>query len=446
MQIQQHSTEPRAVVERQKYRDEDKHQSTNIMYDKRVVRGNTYAALVVPEDDPRELASQRAAQRRRLKAANRGMQRPGTPEAVPGRHHMDVQTDPYLEELTQRATEFEAETQTDFLLDRPSTPLYVPEKSGQDVSTQIEDGDLFDFDAEVAPVLEVLVGKCLERSMIEVLEEEELAAMRKHQEYFQQLREQELIEVQRMEAVEKRRQEEISRRKEQSSARKQFDEAVLRKILSRNVARSYLSGLQNRCFEELFDAGIFHDSNLIAVEGMFMPWLLDTVKDRVSKLKEHKTAVEAAMADMVEAKHLKHERVLAMCEGRIEELEAAEKRVRAERDEEKKIAKMEEARIAAEEQAFIDAEAEDFIKEFTCVEYNEEEAVLTLDDESTDTAIPAELLEELQARIAGNAEKEEPVPIILKVNKTQKTVLEIIPEPVVEEPPAEEEGEAPAEE
>ena len=32
----------------------------------------------------------------------------------------------YLEELTERVTDFEAETQTDFLLDRPEEPLFMP--------------------------------------------------------------------------------------------------------------------------------------------------------------------------------------------------------------------------------------------------------------------------------------------------------------------------------
>jgi hypothetical protein len=47
-------------------------------------------------------------------------------------------------------------------MDRPPTPLFMPSKSGVDVFTQIEGGDLFDFDAEVEPILEVraVVGVC----------------------------------------------------------------------------------------------------------------------------------------------------------------------------------------------------------------------------------------------------------------------------------------------
>lgn len=49
-------------------------------------------------------------------------------------------------------------------------------------------GELFDFDTEVEPLLEVLVGKVLEQALCEVLEEEELEAMRQHQAHFEAIR------------------------------------------------------------------------------------------------------------------------------------------------------------------------------------------------------------------------------------------------------------------
>lgn len=100
---------------------------------------------------------------------------------------MDIQTDVYLEELTDTVPEVDTTTQTDAFLDRPPTPLFIPQKTGMDATTQIEGGDLFDFDFEVEPILEVLVGKVLEQGLMEVLEEEELAAMRAHQEHFEQV-------------------------------------------------------------------------------------------------------------------------------------------------------------------------------------------------------------------------------------------------------------------
>ena len=60
-----------------------------------------------------------------------------------------MQTETYLEELTDVVPEAEAGTQTDELPARPPSPTFVPAKIGVDTTTQIEEGDLFDFDREV---------------------------------------------------------------------------------------------------------------------------------------------------------------------------------------------------------------------------------------------------------------------------------------------------------
>lgn len=67
---------------------------------------------------------------------------------------------------------------------------------------------LFDFDREVEPLLHVLVGKVMEQSLCEVMEEEELANLKAQQRAFQELRNCELAEVQRLEEQDRRRREE----------------------------------------------------------------------------------------------------------------------------------------------------------------------------------------------------------------------------------------------
>ncbi len=44
--------------------------------------------------------------------------------------------------LSCRVEETDMETQTDAFLDRPPSPLFVPVKSGVDVWTQIENGEV----------------------------------------------------------------------------------------------------------------------------------------------------------------------------------------------------------------------------------------------------------------------------------------------------------------
>lgn len=74
-------------------------------------------------------------------------------------------------------------------------------------ATQIfdEDPDLFDFDKEIEPMLNVLVRKTLEQARMLVLEEEELNIMKQQKKEYEEVRNAELIEAQRLEAAETRR-------------------------------------------------------------------------------------------------------------------------------------------------------------------------------------------------------------------------------------------------
>ncbi len=127
------------------------------------------------------------------------------PEPGPGRSHFSVNTEPVNIKIKPRPITFNIEVQTDEYIDRPQTPLFWPEKTGVDVFTQIEDGELFNFDEEVEPILNCLLSKILEQSRMEVLEEEEIKDMKVKQRYFEEIRNRELMEVQRLEDAEKRK-------------------------------------------------------------------------------------------------------------------------------------------------------------------------------------------------------------------------------------------------
>ena len=132
-----------------------------------------------------------------------------TPEPVPGRLHMDVQTEKYVELLTDKPPETEQGVATEFYLDRPPVPLFQPKMPSKEncKHTQIydEDPDLFDFDTEIEPMLNVLVRKTLEQARMLVLEDEELRVMKDQKKEYEEIRNAELIEAQRLEAAEERR-------------------------------------------------------------------------------------------------------------------------------------------------------------------------------------------------------------------------------------------------
>lgn len=271
-------------------------QQGNLMSDRRVVRGNTYAAQVLPLSAQAELqrAEQQAAseRKRQLQASKKPssadagaltQKRSATPEPVDGRKHMDMQTEQFLEELKDKADEVTQETQTDPMLDRPPTPKYVPFKTGRDQETQIQEGELFIFDAEVDPILDVLVGKTLEQAMLEVMQEEEVEAMRRQQVDFEQRRKEEVLEMQRLEAAEKRKFEEKERRKKQEVARIRRERETREKLCARMFAKSYLSNLENRVFARLEDEGWFFDAVEREVELDFLPWVLDQMDKELDK-------------------------------------------------------------------------------------------------------------------------------------------------------------------
>lgn len=156
------------------------------------------------------------------KYPNRDIPSPGP---VAGRRHFEIQTDPYTEYITDKPPVAEKKVATEFYLDRPPVPLFQPKMPAKENCkyTEISEDErrlIFDFDAEVEPMLNVLCLRTLEQAKMEVLMEEELRKMKVQQKEYEEIRNAELIEAQRFEAAEQRVKEEIERRKIQQKARK----------------------------------------------------------------------------------------------------------------------------------------------------------------------------------------------------------------------------------
>ncbi len=332
-----YTSEPHAapVKAKGKYRDENDNadaQSQNLMSDPRVVRGSTYAAKVSTISDAKNSKAPR-----RIRRGMGNTRRSGTPPPVPGRSHMDIQTDEVLEELTDKPVEIDMETQTPAVYDRPPSPLFVRAKIGHDIETQIMAGDLFNFDLEVEPILEVLVGKTLHVSMLEIMQEEELAAIALQQAEFDTIRNIELAEVQRLEAEIKRKVQEKERRVEQETKRKLSRRALEEKIAARSFSQQYLGSLHTGVFETLIAEGFLYDPVRKEVEELFLA-------DVIGNLKKQADAYVAAQACAEEL--LASTRVNAAAYGQ----EAILLR-QAHKEKLARLAAEEKARLAAEEAA-----------------------------------------------------------------------------------------------
>nr|XP_060631845.1 radial spoke head protein 3 homolog [Anolis sagrei ordinatus] len=288
-----YSSRPKVVPIRKRYRastlakesEEGSVRYGNLMYDRRVVRGNTYSIPTLPwspEPDPAEIQRRREAHRKML--ARRRIKEESevhAPVIEDAGNRVNVQTELYLEEIADRIIETDIECQTDAFLIRAPSPLFIPLKTGADVATQIEEGELFDFDVEVKPMLEVLVGKTIEQALIEVSEEEDLANLQAHQYAFQELRNAEIAEMQRLEEQEKRRKEEKLRRMRQQLEEQKKQSEVAERIAARIFALQYLANLIPSVLTNLQNKGFFYDDIQREVEEDFLPYLMNNVEQRM---------------------------------------------------------------------------------------------------------------------------------------------------------------------
>jgi radial spoke head protein 3 len=280
-----YSTQPHAapMKRKTKYRDDSDLPDpalSNLMHDPRVVRGSTYSTKMMSLSLKTELQSTKKISRADAHRAKFATKRSSTPPPITGRSHTDMQTEDFLEELTDRPIDVDAETQTQAFMDRPASPLFMPARTGQNVVTQILPGDLWDFDLEVEPILEVLVGKTLHVAMLELMQEEELEAIYRQQEEFELVRQIEFAEVQRLQAEVKRKALEKERRLEQELVRAADRQMLEEKVAAQFFTQQYLGSLHSGVFDVLEGEGHFYDPLQKEIEEVTMIDLLAGLRGR----------------------------------------------------------------------------------------------------------------------------------------------------------------------
>ena len=145
------------------------------MHDKRVFRGNTHNMNLLQanmtaqqKDDQRIKVEQEVKKIEMIKAQllkyKQQKHKPSPYDLRPGPPaRIEVDLTYFLTEQNRpKPIEVEVKCQTDNFMPKPPTPKYVPKKTGIDKDTQIEDYDLFDYDREVQPILNVLLTKSVE--------------------------------------------------------------------------------------------------------------------------------------------------------------------------------------------------------------------------------------------------------------------------------------------
>ena len=185
-----YSTAPQPIRPGKKYRADEGGLSLNLMSDPRVIRGMTN---VIPPGLSKLSASKGSTGNGKVndssgKAATKSRNK--NSEETLGDHksaysfeskkycHEELDLSSYLNEASKAHLTKPVDCQTDIFHVRPPTPEYIPCKTGIDSCTQIDDGnELFNFDDEVEPMLEIIMKKTIEQALFEVNAEEEMKAL-----------------------------------------------------------------------------------------------------------------------------------------------------------------------------------------------------------------------------------------------------------------------------
>lgn len=285
-------------------------ESANIMWDPRIMRGPTVGKPMeetlrrTQQYDPDGAygRAKRKQQRRAAKTLKRqlvesGAIRPKLDSVETIHKNIKVQKKRtevplhlYLIEQSTPTVTHTVDSQTDAFLDEPVQPQYIAPKTGVDASTQVDNAQVFDYDQDVIPILEVVVSKTIEQGLMEVREEEELKAMREHKEEMTQRLKRQEEERQRKLKAERAR---FAERKQRLAAarRTQQERNKLRdKMAAHKIAQKYLEELQNQRFDGLYHQHYFFDPLRREVE-QFLPWLYTKVGDHLSQTRNARNLI-----------------------------------------------------------------------------------------------------------------------------------------------------------
>jgi len=142
-----------------------------------------------------------------------------------------------------------------------NTKNYIQQKTGKDASTQINDGDIFNFDNDVEPLLLVITNKILEQSQLELMEEYEIKKLKETKNKFIKKILDEKGRVKDIELEEINRKKVIDNLKKVKSMDKNNSKITQQKLISRVTSKIYLKNFLANSIKGLSDGNVFSSFN-----------------------------------------------------------------------------------------------------------------------------------------------------------------------------------------
>ena len=143
---------------------------------------------------------------------------------------------------------------------------FLPQKLGKDEATQIMDGDLFDFDKDVQPLLTVVVGKTLEQSLLELEQEQEIENLRQAKLMYSKKRNDDSKRIKNLEEKEIQKKYNNDAKKEIRKQMRETRKKTQKELISRYISKTYLRDLVKNSYKDLIHRCQFRDYTNSAVK------------------------------------------------------------------------------------------------------------------------------------------------------------------------------------
>lgn len=207
----------------------------------------------------------------------------GTPPPVKGRRHEFIQTEQYLEELLIKPNDFSVECQTDLYLYEVPESTFIPSKNGIDAATEIDDIDLYDFDADVELIVNALAEMTIKQALDEFMQEEEMAELQRQKQQYLILKKPQNIK--RLDNYQMQLNDETS-----------IDEEVNAAKLLNQYVRTLLPDLLSSLNNEI------RQKNIQQIDEKFKPWLANEIASEVGQMIDSRESLEKLVRNIVESR------------------------------------------------------------------------------------------------------------------------------------------------
>ncbi|XP_055345606.1 radial spoke head protein 3 homolog B-like isoform X2 [Paramacrobiotus metropolitanus] len=190
----------------------------------------------------------------------------------------------------------------------PLTPELTQATSSAEVSTDIPLGELFRFDVEVKPLLEILIGQALEESLLEVYQEENVLFAKEEDYDRQEQRNWRRVERQRLQGQAQRADVEKKTRLLETAIISEEEAEQVEQESLRAFARMFLEALVPNVFVRLRQRGFFTHPMRKEMDSDFLPWLTESISRRLDEYYAVNLVVEGLMRAVLIENRLEYRR------------------------------------------------------------------------------------------------------------------------------------------